>query len=194
MNIIFFTCIFVIEQVYQNKLSTKATGSSCSDWNRPLTALRRLPSGVPSRSVGPLRCRPSDVSLLRCSLTASRASQMCLPLKCVSPSGVSPSGVLSRPPGPLSSRPPAPSGGGKRRASPGPVSVSTGNAATAGGERAGLGWAGLLHSRSHTKEGSVPGGAEGVWGAALSAAVPGRAFPRSGGPQGRERGRRSRGV
>lgn len=25
MNIIFFTCIFVIEQVYQNKLSTKET-------------------------------------------------------------------------------------------------------------------------------------------------------------------------
>lgn len=33
MNIIFFTCIFVIEQVYQNKLSTKAIGPGCPDWN-----------------------------------------------------------------------------------------------------------------------------------------------------------------
>lgn len=36
MNIIFFTCIFVIEQVYQNKLSTKAIGPGCPDWNRRL--------------------------------------------------------------------------------------------------------------------------------------------------------------
>lgn len=34
MNIIFFTCIFVIEQVYQNKLSTKATAPACAHWSR----------------------------------------------------------------------------------------------------------------------------------------------------------------
>lgn len=46
MNIIFFTCIFVIEQVYQNKLSTKATGPGCADWNRPPPS----PSGPASRA------------------------------------------------------------------------------------------------------------------------------------------------
>lgn len=43
MNIIFFTCIFVIEQVYQNKLSTKATGLGCSDWNRPFLTPQVFP-------------------------------------------------------------------------------------------------------------------------------------------------------
>lgn len=42
MNIIFFTCIFVIEQVYQNKLSTKATGPGCAEWNGSVSAGRGL--------------------------------------------------------------------------------------------------------------------------------------------------------
>lgn len=121
MNIIFFTCIFVIEQVYQNKLSTKATGSSCSDWNRPLTALR---------------CRPSGVSLLRCSLTASRASQMCLPLRCVPPQVSSharrgPSPPVPRRPQAAASAAPAPA------PSPSPPATPQQRAGS------GLGWAGL---------------------------------------------------
>lgn len=65
MNIIFFTCIFVIEQVYQNKLSTKATGPGCADWNRPLPSPRAQVSPQPQRRVPPPGARRPPTTALR---------------------------------------------------------------------------------------------------------------------------------
>jgi len=57
MNIIFFTCIFVIEQVYQNKLSTKATGPAVLTGTGPAPpAQRPVPSGL--RRAPPAHHRP----------------------------------------------------------------------------------------------------------------------------------------